>query len=138
MVSRRDTKKHRKNDIMDFDLVSKEIIGSAIEVHRIIGPGMLESAYEECLTYELIQKGLKVDRQKPIPVIYKEIKMDCGYRLDLLVDKRVIVEVKSVDFIIPVYEAQILTYIRFANIKIELLINFKVTILKNGLKRFVL
>ncbi len=123
---------------MDFDLVSKEIIGSAIEVHRIIGPGMLESAYEECLTYELIQKGLKVDRQKPIPVIYKEIKMDCGYRLDLLVDKRVIVEVKSVDFIIPVYEAQILTYIRFANIKIELLINFKVTILKNGLKRFVL
>jgi GxxExxY protein len=123
---------------MDFDLVSKEIIGSAIEVHRILGPGMLESAYEECLTYELIQKGLKVDRQKPIPVLYKEIKMDCGYRLDLLVDKRVIVEVKSVHFIIPVHEAQILTYMRFAKIKIGLLINFKVTVLKNGLKRFVL
>ena len=94
---------------MEFDLVSKEIIGSAIEVHRILGPGMLESAYEECLTYELIQKGLKVDRQKPIPLVYKGIKMDCGYRLDLLVDKKVIVEVKSVDFIIPVHEAQILT-----------------------------
>ncbi len=123
---------------MEFDSVSREIIGSAIEVHRIIGPGMLESAYEECLTYELIQKGLKVDRQKPIPVVYKEIKMDCGYRLDLLIDKRVIVEVKSVDFIIPVHETQILTYMRFASIKIGLFINFTVTVLKNGLKRFVL
>lgn len=123
---------------MDFDLISKEIIGSAIDVHRIIGPGMLESAYEECLTYELIQKRLKVDRQKPIPIVYKKIKLDCGYRLDLLVESKVIVEIKSIDFVLPVHEAQILTYMRFANIKIGLLINFKVTVLKNGLKRFVL
>ena len=123
---------------MEFDSVSGEIIGAAIEVHRILGPGMLESAYEECLSYELKHKGLTVYRQKPIPVIYKQIMMDCGYRLDLLVEKKAIVEVKSIDFIIPVHEAQILTYMRFANIKIGLLINFKVTVLKNGLKRFVL
>jgi GxxExxY protein len=123
---------------MEFDLVSKEIIGCAIEVHRGLGPGLLESAYEECLVYELLKKGRQVERQKPVPVIYKEIKLDCGYRLDLLVEKRVVVELKSIDSFSPVHEAQILTYMKFSNIKTGLLINFNVTVLKNGLKRFVL
>jgi GxxExxY protein len=123
---------------MEFDLVSKEIIGSAIEVHRSLGPGLLESAYEECMVYELIQRGLSIERQKPVPVFYKEIKLSCGYRLDLLVGGSVIAELKSIDGLAPVHAAQILTYMRFSNIKIGLLINFNVTVLKNGLRRFVL
>ena len=123
---------------MEFDLLSKEIIGCAIEVHRLLGPGLLESAYEECLTYELLKKGFHVDRQKAVPIIYKEIRLEYGYRLDLLVEKRVLVELKSVDFVIPVHYAQILTYMKFAQIKTGLLINFNVTVLKNGLKRFVI
>ena len=123
---------------MEFDLLSKEIIGCAIEVHRLLGPGLLESAYEECLTYELLKKEFHVDRQKAVPIIYKEIRLEYGYRLDLLVEKRVLVELKSVDFVIPVHYAQILTYMKFAQIKTGLLINFNVTVLKNGLKRFVI
>jgi len=123
---------------MEFDHLSREIIGCAIEVHRLLGPGLLESAYEECLRFELLKKALKVERQKPVPIVYKEIKLDCGYRLDLCVEKEIIVELKSVDAIAPVHEAQILTYMRFANIKTGLLINFNVTVLKNGLRRFVL
>jgi len=123
---------------MEFDFVSREIIGCAIEVHRLLGPGLLESAYEECLMYELKQKNLGVIRQKPIPIVYKEIKLDCGYRLDLLVNESVIVEIKSVDMLAPIHEAQLLTYMRFAKIKTGLLINFNVTVLKNGLKRYVL
>ena len=99
---------------------------------------MLESAYEECLSYELIQKGLKVERQKPVPVIYKEIKLDYGYRIDLLVEDSVIVELKSIEAFTPIHEAQILTYMKFAEKKVGLLINFNVTVLKNGLKRYVL
>jgi len=128
----------KKFSPMEFDLLSREIIGCAIEVHRLLGPGLLESAYEECLTYELVKKRLDVERQKAVPVIYKEIKLNCGYRLDILVEKRVLVELKSVDFIIPVHEAQILTSMKFAHIKTGLLIKFNVTVLKNGLKRFVL
>lgn len=123
---------------MDFDCCSHKIIGSAIEVHRLLGPGLLESAYEECLMYELQAKGLLVERQKPVPVIYKEKKLDCGYRIDLLVERSVIVELKSVDRLIPVHEAQLLTYMRFSGIPTGLLINFNVTVLKNGLRRFVL
>lgn len=123
---------------MEFDPYSREIIGCAIEVHRLLGPGLLESAYEECLLYELINKGLKVERQKPVPVVYKSIRLDCGYRIDLLVENSVIIELKSVENLIPVHEAQILTYMRFAGIKTGLLINFNVTVLKNGLRRFVL
>jgi GxxExxY protein len=122
---------------MEFDATSKVVIGCAIEVHRMVGPGLLESAYEECLVYELLKNGLFVERQKPIPVIYKDIKLDCGYRLDLLVEKCVIVELKSIESILTVHEAQILTYMRFAKVKSGLLINFNVTVLKNGLKRFV-
>src|SRR5690606_5145151 len=123
---------------MQFAQITKEIIGAAIEVHKSLGPGLLESAYEECLAYELIQKGLKVERQKPVPVIYKEVKLDYGYRIDLLVEDSVIVELKSIEAFAPIHEAQILTYMKFAEKKVGLLINFNVTVLKNGLKRYVL
>jgi GxxExxY protein len=123
---------------MEFDSISKQIIGCAIEVHRLLGPGLLESAYEECLMYELLIKELKVERQKPIPIIYKEIKLDCGYRLDLLVENSVVVELKSIDALLPVHEAQILTYMKFSRVRTGLLINFNVTVLKNGLRRYVL
>ena len=121
---------------MDINQITEKIIGCAIEVHKELGPGLLESAYEECLFYELKQVGLNAERQVPVPVIYKEIKLDCGYRMDILVEKKVIIELKTVDTIIPVHEAQILTYMKFAKKEIGLLINFKVTLLKNGIKRY--
>ena len=122
---------------MENEKITEKIIGCAIEVHRHLGPGLLESAYEECLNWELLQSGFKVERQKPVPVIYKEVKLDCGYRIDLLVESMVVMELKSVDALIPVHEAQILTYMKFAEKSIGLLINFNVTLLKNGLKRYV-
>ncbi len=112
------------------------IIGSAIEVHKHLGPGLLESAYEECMVYELSNKGLYVERQKAVPVVYKEIQLDYGYRLDLLVEGTVIVELKTVETFCPVHEAQILTYMKFADKPVGLLINFYVTLLKNGIKRY--
>ena len=123
---------------MEFEPVSKIIIGGAIEVHKHLGPGLLESAYEECLCYELAENGLYVERQKAVPVVYKEVKLDCGYRIDILVNNDVIIEIKAVDVLHPVHEAQILTYMKFAHKKIGLLINFNVTVLKNGLKRYVM
>ena len=123
---------------MQFEELTRKIIGASIEVHKALGPGLLESAYEECLFYELTQLGLKVERQKPVPVVYKEIKLECGYRIDILVENSVIVELKVVDEFNTVHEAQILTYMKFADKKTGLLINFNVTRLKNGLKRFVL
>jgi GxxExxY protein len=123
---------------MKFEDLSGEIIGCAIEVHKILGPGLLESAYEECLAHELRKKKISYERQKELPVIYKEINLECGYRIDLLVDNRILVELKSVEKFMPVHTAQILTYMRLSNIKTSLLINFNVTVLKNGLKRFVL
>ena len=123
---------------MNFENLSGQIIGAAIEVHRNLGPGLLESAYEECLAYELRQKKLSYERQKELPIVYKNLKLEYGYKLDLLVENSIIVEIKSVEKIAPVHTAQILTYMRLANIKIGLLINFNVTVLKNGIKRFVL
>lgn len=123
---------------MKHEELSKEIIGAAIEVHKLLGPGLLESAYEDCMVYELKIRGVNVERQKAVPVIYKSIKLDCGYRLDLMVENKIIIELKSVDAIIPVHEAQILTYMKFSGANVGLLINFNVTILKNGLKRYVL
>jgi GxxExxY protein len=122
---------------MEFEDITREIIGSSIEVHKQLGPGLLESAYEECLAFELVQKGYKIERQKPVPIVYKDIKLEYGYRIDILVENKVILELKSVDAIAPVHEAQILTYMKFAEIKIGLLINFNVTVLKEGIKRFV-
>jgi GxxExxY protein len=123
---------------MEFEFLSREIIGAAIEVHKVLGPGMLESAYEECLVYELKQKCFNLKKQQPIAISYKDIKLEYGYRIDILVENQIIVELKSIDALTPIHTAQILTYMRFADIKIGLLINFNVTILKNGIKRYVL
>ena len=117
--------------------ITEMIIGAAIEVHRALGPGLLESAYETCLAFELAQCSLKVEQQKPLPVVYKEVKLDCGYRLDLLVEKAVIVEVKSVDHLAPIHQAQLLSYLKLFGCKVGLLINFNVKMLKNGIIRVV-
>ena len=123
---------------MLFEDITKIIIGCAINVHKELGPGLLESAYEECLYYELIKAGLKAERQKAIPIIYKEIKLDCGYRADLIVEDKVVIELKTVDEFNPVHEAQILTYLKFDEKKLGLLINFNVLRLKDGIKRYIL
>ena len=123
---------------MELNEITSKIIGCAIEVHRNLGPGLLESAYEECLAFELTKKGFNIKRQQAVPVIYKEIKLDYGYRIDILVENSVVVELKSVDAINPVHEAQILTYMKFANKNIGLLINFNVTVLKSGIKRYIM
>jgi len=122
---------HRLNDI------TEAIIGAAIGVHRELGPGMLESAYEACLAYELIQRGFKIERQKELPLKYRDITLECGYRLDLLVEDSVIVEVKALDAIHPVHEAQLLSYLRLSGCKVGLLINFNVKMLKTGIRRVV-
>ena len=123
---------------MEFDDLSNRVIGCAIRVHRELGPGLLESTYEQCVAYELIQSGIPFKIQQPIPVVYKQIKLDCGYRVDLLVDDRLIVELKSVEQLLKIHEAQVLTYMKLANIRIGLLINFNVQMLKKGIKRFIL
>jgi GxxExxY protein len=122
---------------MDLNQITEKIIGCSIEVHKSLGPGLLESAYEECLSYELIKSGLKIERQKPVPIFYKEVQLDCGYKIDILVEDSVIIELKASEGITPVHEAQVLTYLKFSNKKIGLLINFNVLILKNGLRRFI-
>lgn len=122
---------------MDENQISNLVIGCAIEVHRVLGPGLLESAYETCLTYELRQKGLTVQQQIPMPVIYKEVKLEHGYRMDLLVERRVVVEIKSVDFISDVHEAQLLTYLKLGDHRLGLILNFNTQMLKNGIKRLV-
>jgi len=123
---------------MLFEDITKVIIGCAIDVHKELGPVLLESAYEECLYYELQKAGLKVEKQKAIPVVYKEIKLDCGYRADLIVEDKIVIELKTVDEFNPVHEAQILTYLKFAEKKLGLLINFNVLRLKDGIKRYIL
>jgi GxxExxY protein len=121
---------------MEINKITEIIIGCAIEVHKNLGPGLLESAYEECLAYELQNSNLKIERQKAIPVIYKEIKLECGYRIDILVEDTVVIELKSIDAFNPVHKAQILTYMKFADKSIGLLINYNVTLLKSGIKRY--
>ena len=115
-----------------------QVIGCAIEVHRILGPGLLESAYEHCLAHELNNSGLSFVRQKSLPVNYKGTALECGYRLDFLVEDKLIVELKSIDKLQKIHEAQILTYMRLAHLNVGLLINFNEIMLKNGIKRFVL
>ena len=122
---------------MDSHQLTHEIIGAAIEVHRLLGPGLLESAYEECLCHELTLRKLGVQRQVPVPVVYKEVELECGYRLDLVVERKVILELKSIEAFSPVHEAIMLTYLRLSGYRIGLLINFNVTILKDGIRRFV-
>lgn len=117
--------------------ITESIIGAAIQVHRALGPGLLESAYEACLAFELGKRGLKVEQQKPLPLVYDGVKLECGYRIDLLVESSVIVEIKSVDRVAPIHEAQILSYLKLSGCKAGLLINFNVTMLKDGIRRFI-
>jgi len=124
-------------DSDDLDRLSKEVIGAAIEVHRVLGPGLLESAYEESLAWELTNRGVKVERQVAIPVRYKELRIEDGYRIDLLVNKELILELKSVDSFQPVHTAQMLTYLKMTDCKLGLLLNFKVDVMRKGIKRVV-
>jgi GxxExxY protein len=131
---------HRDTESTEMDLneITEQIIGAAIEVHRALGPGLLESAYEECLCHELTLRRLAFERQKPLPVEYKGTKLDCGYRLDLLVEALVVVEIKAVEVIQPIHEAQLLTYLKLGGWKLGLLINFNVPFLKDGIRRRIL
>ena len=121
---------------MELNDLTGRIIGAAIEVHKILGPGLLESVYEECLSHELGVVQIPFERQKEIPIEYKGVKLSCGYRIDLLVDGRVIVEIKSCDTVLPIHEAQLLTYLKLTGLRVGLLINFNVSTLKDGIKRF--
>ena len=123
---------------MEFDELSRNVIGCAIEVHRNLGPGLLESIYRQCLACELSHAGVPFQMELPLPVRYKDLLLDCGYRIDLLVSGDLIVEIKSVETLLPIHQAQILTYMRLAKVPLGLLINFNVTKLQNGIKRFVL
>jgi len=122
----------------DRDPLSKKVIGCAIEVHRALGPGLLESAYEECLAYELTASGLHIARQVPLPVVYKGVRLECGYRIDMIVEDMLLLELKAVDAMLPIYEAQVLTYLRLRNLNVGLLINFHTRLLRDGIKRLVL
>lgn len=121
-----------------LNLISYDIIGAAYKVHSALGPGLLESAYEVCLEYELIKMGYKVERQKPLPIIYDEIELDAGYRIDLLVEDCVIVELKAVIEMIPLYKAQLMTYLKLSELRLGLLMNFNVTDMKRGITRVVM
>ena len=121
----------------EMNRITDIVISAAIAVHRELGPGLLESAYEACLVYELIQHGLSVERQKSVPVTYRGVKIDCGYRIDLLVEDKVVVELKAVERLEPIHEAQLLSYLKLPGYQIGLLINFNVRMLKQGIKRLV-
>jgi len=118
--------------------LTDRILGAAIEVHRTLGPGLLESTYETCLSHELFTRGLSVIRQHPLPIVYKDIALDAGYRIDLLVENRVIIELKHVEKVLPVHEAQLLTYLKLSKLRIGLILNFNVRVLKDGIVRRVL
>jgi len=117
--------------------ITETIIGAAIQVHRVLGPGLLESAYVACLAYEMRKRGLAVDEQKPVPLVYEEVKLECGYRMDLLVEQSIVVEAKSIEALAPIHDAQTLSYLRLSGCKLALLINFNVTVLKEGIRRFI-
>ncbi len=117
--------------------ITETIIGVAINVHRELGPGLLESAYETCMVYDLLQTGLKIEQQKPLPIIYRGVKLECGYRLDLMIENEVIVEIKSIEKLLPIHQAQLMSYLKLSNCNVGLLINFNVKILKNGIQRVV-
>jgi GxxExxY protein len=122
---------------MEDNAITERIIGCAIKVHKSLGPGLLESAYQACLYYELVKSGLSVEKEKPLPLVYEEVKLDCGYRMDLVIEKRIIVEVKSVDTLTDIHLAQVLTYLKLNNNRFGLLINFNVLKLKYGIKRII-
>jgi len=125
------------NDRDRLNRITEQIIGAAIEVHRVLRPGLLESAYSSCLVFELRERGFRVEQERPLPVVYKSVKLDCGYRLDLVVENLVIVEIKAVERLNSVHEAQLLSYLRLYGCKVGLLINFHVSMLKQGIRRIV-
>lgn len=122
---------------MEINDLTYKVIGFAIEVHKELGPGLLESAYQECLFYELKKAGLKVEKEKALPIIYKEVKLDHGYRIDLLVENNLVIEIKTVENFTDVHFAQVLTYLKLGEFQVGLLINFHSKILKNNIKRFI-
>ncbi|WP_425391664.1 GxxExxY protein [Ekhidna sp.] len=122
---------------MTENQIANKVIGIAIDVHKALGPGLLESAYKECLCYKLLEEGFFVEKEKPMPLVYEEVKLDCGYRIDLLVERKLVIELKSVDALNDVHMAQTLTYMKLGEYKLGLLINFNVSLLKNGLKRII-
>jgi GxxExxY protein len=124
-------------DREQLNKITEVVIGAAIQVHRTLGPGLLESAYESCLAYEIRKRGLAVEQQKPVPLVYEEVKLECGYRMDLLVERSVVIEVKSVEALAPIHEAQVLSYLKLSGSRLALLINFNVTLLRDGIRRFV-
>jgi len=127
----------RDAETQSFNKLTERVIGACIEIHRALGPGLLESAYEECLCHELSLTGVKFERQKPLSVHYKGVNLDCGYRLDLIIEQKVIVELKAVEGLLPIHEAQLLTYLKLSGMTLGLLINFNVAMLKQGIKRIV-
>ncbi len=128
--------KYSDKPMSENDL-SKIIVNSCYQIHKVLGPGLFESVYEECLHFELIQQGLSVQRQKELPVIYKSLKMEIGFRTDLIVENKVIVEIKSIETIAPVHQKQLLTYLRLTNLKLGLLVNFNEALIKDGIQRLV-
>ncbi|HYE23653.1 MAG TPA: GxxExxY protein [Clostridia bacterium] len=133
-----ETQRHRESESGEADPCTSAIIGAAIEVHRALGPGLLESAYEECLCHELHSRGVSFFRQVAVPLSYKGVKLDCGYGIDLVVANEVVVELKAVERILPVHEAQLLTYMRLMGLRKGLLLNFNVPVLRDGIKRRIL
>jgi len=123
--------------LMEENNLSSEIIGAAIEVHKLLGPGLLESAYQAALARELVLRNILFEKEKALPLIYKGVKLDCGFRLDILVGGLVVVELKAVEKILPIHEAQVLTYLKLLNLKLGLILNFNVPVLKEGIKRLV-
>ncbi len=117
--------------------ISKVVFDSALKVHQNLGPGLLESAYEECLYYELCKTGLLIEKQKPLPLVYEEVKLEIGYRIDIMIENKFIIEVKAVDALNDIHLAQVLTYLKLSNCKLGLLINFNVTLIKNGIRRII-
>ncbi len=132
-MDHRDTEAQRGRDAL-----TERVIGLAIEVHRVLGPGLLESAYQECLCYELREAQLVFQRQVPLPVVYKQVKLDCGYRMDIVVAQHLVLELKTVERLLPMHDAQLLTYMRLARLPTGLLINFHAPVVKDGLRRLVL
>lgn len=122
---------------METNEITNKIIGCAIKVHKVLGPGLLESAHQACLYYELVKSGLHVEKEKALPLVYEEVKLDCGYRMDFLIEHRVVVEVKSVESLTDIHLAQVLTYLKLSENRFGLLINFNVVKLKDGVKRVV-
>ena len=125
----------RDAETQSFRGITEQVIGACIEIHKHLGPGLLESAYEECLCYELSVRGIRFERQKPLPVKYKNVNLDCGYRLDLVVEESILLELKAVERLLPIHEAQGITYLRLSRLPVGLLVNFNATILRNALRR---